>query len=101
MNGIFMGLVVLEAVLTGAIAVMFIYLSMLGMKEENQLILDNAEAHLMRGQDSIGKKVSVLSRYLKLAGVAWGVVFVALSGLWIVTGLYTVLWAARCFMIFA
>ena len=41
MNGTFMGLVIVEAVLTAAAIVMFLYRGMLDMKEEDHLILDN------------------------------------------------------------
>ena len=59
MNQTFMSLVVVEAVLTGAALVMFLYRGMLDMKEEDHIILDNAEAHLAREQDSIRRKVTV------------------------------------------
>ena len=87
MNGTFMSLVVLEAVITTAAVVMFLYRGMLDMKEEDHIILDSAEAHLAREQDSIRRRVTTLSRYLKVIGVAWGVLLVAIFGLWIVQGL--------------
>ena len=87
MNGTFMSLVVLEAVLTAAAVVMFLYRGMLDMKEEDHLILDSAEAHLAREQDSIRRKVTVLTRYLKVIGIAWGVLLLAIFVLWIAQGL--------------
>ena len=87
MNGTFMSLVVVEAVLTGAAVVMFLYRGMLDMKEEDHIILDSAEAHLAREQDSIRRKVTAVSRYLKVIGLAWGVLLVAIAGLWIAEGL--------------
>ena len=87
MGGTFMSLVVLEAVLTAGAIVMFLYRGMLDMKEEDHIILDSAEAHLAREQDSIRRRVTTLSRYLKVIGVAWGVLLVAIFGLWIVQGL--------------
>lgn len=87
MNGTFMSLVVLEAVLTTAAVVMFLYRGMLDMKEEDHIILGSAEAHLAREQDSIRRKVTVLSRYLKVIGVAWAVLLVAIFGLWMAQGL--------------
>ena len=87
MNGTFMSLVVLEAVLTTAAVVMFLYRGMLDMKEEDHIILDSAEAHLARDQDSIRRKVAVLSRYLKVIGIAWAVLLVAIFGLWMAQGL--------------
>ncbi|PYS01650.1 MAG: hypothetical protein DMG16_11880 [Acidobacteria bacterium] len=87
MSGTFMSLLVLEAGLTAAAVLMFLYRGMLDMKEEDHIILGSAEAHLAREQDSIRRKVSALSRYLKVIGVAWGVLLFAIFGLWIAEGL--------------
>ena len=87
MNGTFMGLVIVESVLTGAAILMFLYRGMLDMKEEDHIILGSAEAHLARDQDSIRRKVAVLSRYLKVIGIAWAVLLVAIFGLWMAQGL--------------
>ena len=87
MNGTFMSLVVVEAVVTGAAVVMFLYRGMLDMKEEDHIILDSAEAHLAREQGSIRHKVDVLSRYLKVVGVVWGVLLLAIFGVWVSRGL--------------
>ena len=87
MNGTFTSLVIVEAVLTGAAVVMFLYRGMLDMKEEDHIILDNAEAHLARDQDQIRHKVNVISRYLKLVGILWTVVLIAMFGVWIGQGL--------------
>ena len=87
MNGTFTSLIVVEAVLTGAAILMFLYRGMLDMKEEDHIILDNAEAHLAREQDDIRRKVTVLSRYLKVIAVAWAVLLVAIVGVWIGQGL--------------
>ena len=87
MGGTFMSLLVLEAVLTAGVVVMFLYRGMLDMKEEDHIILNNAEAHLAREQDSIRRRVTTLSRYLKVVGVAWSVLLVAIFGLWMAQGL--------------
>ena len=87
MNGTFMSLLVLEALLTGAALVMFLYRGMLDMKEEDHLILDNAEAHLVREQATIRHKVDVVSKYLKLVSILWVVLLVALFGVWMGQGL--------------
>ena len=87
MNGALLSLVVVEAILTGAAIVMFLYRGMLDMKEEDHLILDNAEAHLARDQETIRHKLDVVSRYLKFVGVAWAVLLVAIFGVWVGQGL--------------
>jgi hypothetical protein len=87
MNGTFMSLVIAEAVLTGAAIIMFLYRGMLDMKEEDHLILDNAEAHLAREQASIRHKLGVISRYLKVVGILWSVLLLAILGVWLAVGL--------------
>ena len=87
MNGTFMSLLMVEAVLTGAAILMFLYRGMLDMKEEDHLILDNAEAHLAREQADIRRKVTAISRYLKVVTIAWAVLLVAIFGVWIGQGL--------------
>jgi hypothetical protein len=87
MNGAFSGLLVVEVVLTAAAVLMVLYRSMLDMKEEDHIILDNAESHLAREQDAIRRKTTVLSKYIKLVSVAWGVLAVVIFGLWIIEGL--------------
>lgn len=87
MSGTFMSLVVVEAALTAAVVLMFLYRGMLDMREEDHIILGNAEAHLAREQDSIRRKVTSLSRYLKVIGIAWGVLLFVIAGLWVVEGL--------------
>ena len=57
------------------------------MKEEDHVILDNAEAHLAREQDSISRKVTSLSRYLKMIAIAWGVLLLAIFCVWLAQGL--------------
>ena len=87
MNGTFMSLVVVEAVVTAAAALMLLYRSMLDMKEEDHIILDNAEAHLAREQESIRHKVTVLSKYIKVLGIVWSVLLIVIFGLWMGQGL--------------
>ena len=87
MNGTFMSLVVVEAVLTGAALLMFLYRGVLDMKEEDHIILDSAESHLAREQDSIRRKATMLARYLKVVSILWAVLLVAIGGLWIAQGL--------------
>ena len=87
MNGTFMSLVIVEAIVSGAAVLMFLYRGALDMKEEDHLILDNAEAHLAREQESIRKKVDMLSRYIKIVAVVWGVLLFAIFVVWVAQGL--------------
>jgi hypothetical protein len=87
MSGAFSGLLVVEIVLTAAAVLLVLYRSMLDMKEEDHIILDSAESHLAREQDSIRRKATVLGKYIKVVGVTWGVLAVVIFGLWVVQGL--------------
>jgi hypothetical protein len=87
MSGTFSSLLVLEAILTLAALAMFAYRATLDMKEEDHIILDAAESHLARDQAGIRQKITVISRYLKVVGLAWSVLLVAIFGVWLVQGL--------------
>ena len=87
MNGTFMSLVVVEAVLTGAAILMFLYRGVLDMKEEDHLVLDSAEAHLSRDQAEIRRKVDLISKYLKVVAIVWGALLLAIFAVWLVQGL--------------
>jgi hypothetical protein len=82
-----MTLFIVESVITAAAILMFLYRSMLDMKEEDHIILDDAESHLAREQAAIRQKVNWLSRYIKVISVVWGLLAVVLVGLWVVEGL--------------
>jgi hypothetical protein len=87
MNGAFTSLLIVEVVLTAAALAMFLWRGILDMKEEDHLLLDEAESHLVRDQASIRDRVTMLSRYIKVVTVAWGVLAVVIFGLWVVQGL--------------
>lgn len=87
MSGAFTSLLVVEIVITAVAVAMFLWRGMLDMKEEDHLILDDAEAHLAREQAAIRQRVTALSRYIKVLGIAWSVLAVVLLGVWVVEGL--------------
>ena len=87
MSGTFTSLVIVESVLTAAAILMVIYRSMLDMKEEDHIVLDNAEAHLVREQEEIRHKVNVISRYLRIVGIVWLALLVVVFVMWVAQGL--------------
>ena len=87
MSGTFMSLLVVEILITAAAVAMFVWRGFLDMKEEDHLILDEAESHLAREQAAIRGRVTMLSKYIKLIGVAWGVLAVVIVGVWIAESL--------------
>ena len=74
-------------VIWGAITVVFvallIYRSLIGMKEEDQIFLDQAESSLEAEQQEILRKIQRLGPYLKGFGAASAVVLVVILGLWL------------------
>jgi len=80
-------LLFVEIAITVVAAAMFIWRGFLDMKEDDHLILDDAEAHLDREQAVIRKKVTMLTRYIHVVGVVWSVLAVVLVGIFVVQGL--------------
>jgi hypothetical protein len=87
MSVTFTSLLIVEAVLTGAAVLMFVYRGFLDLKEEDRLVLSDAESHLSREQAGIRQKVNVLGRYLTVVSIVWCLLAVVLFGLWVVEGL--------------
>lgn len=87
MNGAFVSLVIVESLLTAAVILMFLYRGVLDMKEEDHIVLHDAESHLGREQDTIRYKAHALGRYIKVLSVAWSVLAVVILGIWVVQGL--------------
>ena len=87
MSGTFTSLLILESVLTAAAVLMFLYRGMLDMKEEDHIILDEAENHLAREQAHIRQQVTAVTKYIKVVGVAWSVLLVVIFSVWVVRGL--------------
>lgn len=87
MSGALMSLLIVESALTAAVIVMFLYRGMLDLKEEDHVILDDAEAHLAREQAAIRVKVTMLSKYLRVISIVWVVLALVIFVLWILEGL--------------
>jgi hypothetical protein len=87
MTGTQTSLLFIEVAITVVGAVMLIWRSFEDMKEDDHLILDEAEAHLDREQALIRKKVGMLTKYIHVVGVVWSVLAVVLIGMWVVQGL--------------
>ena len=80
-------LLFVELGITIAAAALFIWRSFLDMKEDDHLMLDQAEAHLDREQAVIRKKVGMLTKYIHMVGVVWCVLAVVAFGVFVVQGL--------------
>ena len=87
MAGTLTNLLFVEIGVTALAIAILIWRSFMDMKEDDHLILDEAEAHLDREQALIRQKVNKLTRYLHVVGVVWSVLAVVLAGLFVVHGL--------------
>jgi Tfp pilus assembly protein PilN len=87
MPPIFTTLVVLWAVLTALLVVLLIYRSTLAIHEEDQLFLDEAEAHMAREQEEIHARMDKIQTPMRLLGAATGTLTLVIAGMWIYEGL--------------
>jgi hypothetical protein len=84
MGGTVTVLLAVEIALTALVLVMWMWRGFLDMKEDDHLVLDDAESHLQREQAAIRARVNSLSRYIKVGAVAWLVLAVGTIGTWVV-----------------
>jgi NADH:ubiquinone oxidoreductase subunit 6 (subunit J) len=80
--GLLNGLITVWGVLTGILALLIIYRSVVGIHEEDQLILDPAEAHMAAEQKEIVQKIEKIRPYVYVLSVASGVLLLAIVGVW-------------------
>jgi hypothetical protein len=84
MGGTVFVLLVVEVALTALVLAMWMWRGFLDMKEDDHLMLDDAESHLQREQAAIRAKVNSLSRYIKVGALAWVLIAVGTFGTWVV-----------------
>ena len=87
MSGTIGALLVVELTLTALLLAMWIWRGFLDMKEDDHLVLTEAESHLQRDQVAIRSKVRFLSRYIKVFGVMWALLAMATFGIFVATEL--------------
>jgi hypothetical protein len=74
-------LLILWAGLTVVLIVLLIYRSTLAMHEDDQLFLDNAEAHMAREQEELIIKMNRIQPWVKVCGAGSVVLTVIIAGL--------------------
>jgi len=80
-------LLIVWGVLTALLLILLIYRSTLSIHEEDQLYLDEAEAHMQREQDEIHAKMDRIVMPLRVLGGASGLLILVIAGLWVYEGL--------------
>ncbi len=72
----------LWAVITGVLILLVIYRSVVGLKEDDQLFIDRAEAKFAQEQRDVLAKLNRTAPYVRYLGVTSGVLLAAIVGLW-------------------
>ena len=81
-----MTLMIVWGALTTILVLLLIYRSTLTMHEDDQLFLDDAEAHMKAEQEEIHRKVDKVTPWVKIFGAASGMLILIIGGLWLYEG---------------
>jgi hypothetical protein len=73
--------------LTVVLIVLLIYRSTLTMQEDDQLFLDESEAHMAQDQMEVMAKVNKITPVVKVLGAVSGLMFLVIAGLLVYQGL--------------
>jgi hypothetical protein len=74
-------LLILWAGLTVILVVLLIYRSTLSMHEDDQLFLDNAEAHMAKEQEDLIVKMDRITPWVRVCGAGSAVLTVVIAGM--------------------
>ena len=80
-------LLIIWAVITAGLILLLIYRSVLGLKEEDQLFLDQAQEHMAKEQREVVARLLKLSKPITILGVACGALLLVIAGVWVWEGL--------------
>ena len=81
---------IIWSIATAILVILLIYRSTLTIHEDDQLFLDESEAHLEREQKEVLDKFAKVNPMIRLFGSASGVLVLLMSGLWIYESLTTI-----------
>ncbi|MBZ5527301.1 MAG: hypothetical protein LAN71_05280 [Acidobacteriia bacterium] len=85
--GVLAYLLILWGLVTTAFIILLIRRSLLTNKEDDQLFIDAAEAHMAAEQRVIINQITALSRPLLTTGITSGVLLLVIAGMWLYEGL--------------
>lgn len=80
-------LLIVWGVLTALLLILLIYRSTLSIHEEDQLYLDEAEAHMQKEQDEIHARMARIIWPMRVLGGASGLLILMIAALWVYNGL--------------
>jgi len=87
LQGPFLYLLIVWAVITAVFLVLLLRRSLLASHEDDQIFLDSAEDHMAKEQREIVAKINALSRPIMGTGILAGVLLLVITGLWLYSGL--------------
>jgi hypothetical protein len=82
-----MMLLIAWSAITVVLIVLLIYRSTLTMHEDDQLFLDDSSMHMQEEQMALQRRMSKIQPFLRVLGVASGVLIVVIAGVWVWQGL--------------
>lgn len=81
------GLLIAWAALTTVLVLLLIYRSTLTMHEDDQLFLDEAEAHMQREQVENTRRMERLTPFVRVFGAASGLMILGIAIIWVYRGI--------------
>ncbi len=82
-----MMLLIAWGAITIVLIVLLIYRSTLTMHEDDQLFLDDSSMHMQEEQMALQRRMGKIQPFLRVLGVASGVLIVVIAGVWVWQGL--------------
>jgi hypothetical protein len=82
-----MMLLIAWGAITVVLIVLLIYRSTLTMHEDDQLFLDDSSLHMQEEQLALQRRMTKIQPFLRVLGVASGLLIVVIAGLWIWQGI--------------
>ena len=73
--------------ITLVLIVLLIYRSTLTMHEDDQLFLDDSSLHMQEEQIALQRRMGKIQPFVRVLGVASGLLIVVIAGVWIWQGL--------------
>ncbi|MFI5090855.1 MAG: hypothetical protein ACHP7P_12420 [Terriglobales bacterium] len=73
--------------ITVVLIVLLIYRSTLTMHEDDQLFLDDSSMHMQEEQMALQRRMGKIQPFLRVLGVASGLLIVVIAGVWVWQGL--------------
>ena len=73
--------------ITVVLIILLIYRSTLTMHEDDQLFLDDSSMHMQEEQLALQRRMGKIQPFLRVLGVASGLLIVVIAGVWIWQGI--------------